>query len=278
MKLTQSQVVELLKHAGLADVEVVADEAAADYNQDDALKAIDNERSKILKPRIEQELSESVKSSEIGKMSGIINSALAKASGLKRADIEKLEKFEERIEAAFNHKSSQLEGDQKAIDNRIKELVDKHNADLEALKNDYDGQLTEAKNQYIDRDITSYIGDKLKDAPILDTADRSIAAQDFKRHLQEKYHLTYDEAEKAVRFYQKDNPQMPALNASGTAAIDVLGEAKTYFEPRGLWQKDMRHKNAGAEMQNHPNIKNFQPSVTTQPDALGQLQGAIAKL
>ncbi len=50
MKFTTEQAVELLRAAGVADAEIVAD-GDTDYAQDAALQALDGARSKILQPK-----------------------------------------------------------------------------------------------------------------------------------------------------------------------------------------------------------------------------------
>lgn len=248
MKVTIEQALELLKVAGVQAVEVVEDSTQSTFDKDEALTLIDNSRSQVIKPKIEAELKGDITNTVMGKLHGSLNSVLAQNTGASRSEIDRITDISERVKFAIEHKAKQLEGSQVEIDNRFNEVINKHNQEVEALKGEYEAKVAEANNKYIQRDIQNYLATKLGDAPLPKETDRLIAANDFQKHLADKYHVSYDEAGKMVKLYDKQNPQTMALNDKGTNPVDIMSEAETYFKPRGLWHTDMRNKNAKEEL------------------------------
>lgn len=248
MKFTTEQAVKFLKLAGLADAEVVAEEAESTYNQDTALKLVDTSRTAIIQPQIEASLKDSLIGAEQGKLNAVFTAALVKATGASRTELDKLQDVNEKISHAVAHKTKSLEGNQKEVEERLNEILTKHSEETEALKTEYEGKISEATNKYVQRDIQNYLAGKLGEAPLPAETDRLIAANDFQKYLADKYHVSYDEAGKLVKLYDKANTQMPALNESKTNPVDIMQEAESYFKPRGLWHNDMRKKNPKEEL------------------------------
>jgi hypothetical protein len=245
MKVTLQQLTEFVKAAGVAHVEVVEDESQSDYNIDNALTEIDSSRTSIIRPKIEQEIQTNAQ----GKVFGIVKGALARITGAGRGEIDKFEKIEEAIDFAVKHKSSLLEGSQSDIDAKFNALAENHQKEKDALKAEYESKISEATNKYVQRDIQNSLATQLGSAPLPDNTDRLIAANDFQKHLAEKYHVTYDEAAKMIKLYDKENNAAPALNSSKTNPVNIMDEAKEYFTPRGLWRTDMRDVNPKEAME-----------------------------
>src|SRR5690606_10438275 len=107
------------------------------------------------------------------------------------------------------------------------------------------GQAQEWKNKYITRDITSNIRAMLDSAPIPTRADKNILAEDFRNYLAQKYDLSYDESKRAISLFQKGKGEekIPAI-ANGNKLVSLEDELRNYFEPRNLWEKDMRREPA----------------------------------
>lgn len=248
MKGTIAQLTELLKISGLKDVEVVADEADSTFDKDEALTLIDNSRSQIIRPKIMAEVEDAAFSKVTGKVHGSLNGLLANVTGASRSEIDRITDLGEKLKYAVGFKEKQLEGSQQEIDNRFNEFVNKSNQEKEEMRIKYEAELAASNNKYIQRDIQNFLATKLGEAPLPAETDRLIAANDFQKHLADKYHVSYDEAGKMVKLYDKQNPQTMALNEKGTNPVDIMSEAETYFKPRGLWHTDMRKKNAKEEL------------------------------
>lgn len=248
MKLTQSELTAFLQGIGITTVEIVDKEEESEFDKDELLTAVDDNRKQILKPLIESEVKERLISEAKGTAGGSLRSELARSTGMKRADLERIEKDADAIKAAIDYKMGLIEGDKAETDKKVNEILEAHRLEKESLINDYDAKLQSANQKYIDRDINEFVAAQLKDAPIPKNADRNVLAKDFVKHLQDKYHLNYDEATKAAELYLKDKPDMPAMNAAKNAKISILDEAKEFLTPRGLWEKDMSGRSPEEEM------------------------------
>lgn len=276
MKLTQEQLLILAKTVGIQDVQLVEDEKDSEFDLDVALQSIDSNRSTILKPQFEQELRADLEKSIAGKVGGTLESGLKRTLGCPSSIFTPDMKDPQRIEAALNWKVAQLDGSVQDAQKEIASILEKHQADMDATKQDYEAKLSEANQKYIDRDIQEFIQGRLKDAPLPTTSDRAVVTKDFVQHLRSKYHLNYDEAKKQVDLHLKDNPSMLALNENKTKPIEILAEAEQFFSPRGLWMKDMRHEAPANHMP--ANAQGYKSANGQQPSAapLTKLQEQLA--
>lgn len=279
MKLTQSQLLSLLSGIGLPDVEVVEDESQSDFDENGALSAIDGNRRGILEPQIKTELEGSLKPALEGKLNGSWKSAIHRLTGIPRKELDKTDNLDEVVKLAISHKVGLLEGDKEQTAAKVDEMIQTHQQAIDALKQEYDGKLTAANEKYISRDKLEYVRGLLKEAPLPEGLDKDIAAKDYMRHLEDKYHLAYDEANRKAMLMDKQNPALPALNESKNAHIDFMAEAKAFFEPRSLWMKDMRGVNPAEKMGNNGTMPalNGLPKNTggTSPEA--QRQARLAQ-
>lgn len=264
MKSTPEQLITFLKGVGV-DVELVDKEEEADFDKDAVLSSLDDNRKKILKPLIEEELTENIKKDVSGRYGGTLRSQLARISGMKRVDLDKFDTDEEAIKAAWGHTSGMLDSEKAEFKKQLDEVLNTHKSEVDTLKNDYEGKLSQANQKYIDRNINEYIAAQLKDAPLPKGADRNIVAADLANALRSKYHLNYDEAANAVELFMKDNPNMPAMNQAKNARINISDEAKEFLSPRGLWMEDMRNVNPADEMNNQNTTNNQQRQSNVIP-------------
>lgn len=273
MKLTQKQLLDLLSAIGLAGVELVEDEAQSEFDNDTALAAIDGNRRSVLEPQIKQALEGELKTSTEGRVLGGIRAMLARNTGVPHSKLKEFpeDKMEDLIKFAINHKIGTLEGDKEQTAAEFEKMVATHNEAMEKTRQEYEAKLTESNEKYVRRDKLDFVKTKLKDAPLPEKLDRDVAASDFMGYLQDKYHLSYDEAKKSVAFMDKNNPQVPAFNEAKNAHIDIMSEAKAFFEPRALWVTDMRDKNPAEAMQNRgtaPARQSQAPTGRTTPQQL----------
>ena len=240
MKFTQKQLTEFALKAGVPVVEVVADDKDSDYNEDTALQAVHTAVTPIIKSKLETELATSLEPGIKGKVTGQMYSALARETGLTRAELEKMP-IEDAIKHATAHVNSKGDKDTTALRQEITDLIAKHAKDKETALAEKDKEIGAAKQRYTDRDIKAFLADNVVGkAPLLEGADKGFWADQLMAKLQSKYHLTYDEATKAVDLFKKDQNSVPALNAAGTAKINLLDEFKELATPAGVWKKDTR--------------------------------------
>jgi hypothetical protein len=273
-KLTQQQLIDLVSGLGLAGVEVVENEADSDFDQNAALSLIDSNRRKILEPTLRNDIEAELKPAIEGRVLGGIRAMLARNTGLSHSKLKEFpeDKMEDMIKAAIGHKVGQIEGNTEETTKKFEELVKAHNDALEAKETEWTKKHAELNEKYVSRDMLDVLRGHLKEAPLPEGLDRDIAAKDLMSHLREKYHLSYDEAAKQVALMDKSNPAIPALNEAKNAQIDILSEAKGYFEPRSLWVKDMRGKNPAEAMAGkgqNPNLPQpvFKQGVTSAEQA-----------
>lgn len=266
MKLTQEQVLAALKAVGLADVEIVEAAADSDFAEDAFIDAIDNARGSILKPKYKEELESEAKKTIAGKTRYDIIKTVRDITGIERKTLEGIEDINEIIKLAVDHTKTLTEGGKDEVRKEIDEMLERHRTELEAKDHEWNTKYSELDTKYKDRDIVSFLKGKLKDAPLMQTADKDILAADFKKHLADKYHLSYDEAQAAVNLYKKDNPQMPALD--GNKHIDILKEAQDFFMPRGQWVTDMRHAKPDLTQGNEFKVSQPAPNHTGDVNTL----------
>lgn len=274
MKLTQKELLELAAVIGLEGVELVEDEAQSQFELNAALKSIDGNRRKVLEPQIKSELETDVKRDSEGRIHGTWRAALGRVTGLSNSKLKDIENIEDAIKLAVSHKVEAVAGSTEDTTKKFEEMLLTHQQEIEAKDKEWSNKYGELNEKYVSRDMLDFFQTKLKDAPLPEKLDKSIAAKDLMNHLKDKFHLSYDEAKKVVALMDKENPTIPALNAEKNAQIDVLQEAKSFFEPRALWVTDMRDKNPAEAMGNRgerPNIPGMaQNTGPKTPDQLRQ--------
>lgn len=238
MKLTQSQLDSLLKALTL-DVELVDDESNSDFVLSDALTVVDDTRSKILQPRWEQEHGKAIESAVNGKIGNIITRQLVDITGIDKSKLTSDMKDTDKIRTAIEHYKSTLQGDPESTAKKFQELIETHKKELEGKEEEWQRQLTEANDKYTTRDMREWVGNQLKDAPLNARYDKSVAASDLYAHLGSKYHMKWNEKDGKIEFYDKSNPNLPALK--GNNVINLMDDAKEYFTARNGWETDMRN-------------------------------------
>lgn len=250
MKFTTKQLSEFALRAGVPLVEIVDDEKDSDYNEDVALQSVHAAVLPIIKPAIESELTKSLETSLKGKFSGETYSLLARESGLTRAELEKLP-VPEAAKLAFTHLSTKLGSDSEKWKKEMDNMLLTHTKAIEEKDKEHNSKLSAAEKRYIDRDVKAFLLDNVvSKSPLSTTADKAYYAELLHAHLEQKYHVSYNDVKKSVELFMKDNIQMPALNEAKTAAINPLDEFKPLATRAGVWQTDTRH------MPPNPNPKN----------------------
>lgn len=247
-KLTQKQLLDLASALGLAGVELVENETDSEFNLDAALSLVDGSRKPIIESQLRGGIEEAMRKEIEGRVNGSWRSALNRATGITHSKIKDIESIDDVLKLAIGHKVSSVEGNQEETTRKFEELVNAHNEAITKANQEWEGKYNSLNEKYIGRDMLSVIEGKMKDAPLPQKLDRKIAAEDFMSHLRNKYHLSYDEAQRAIALMDKGNPAVPALNETRTQAVDMMAEMKSFFEPRALWVTDMRHVNPAEAM------------------------------
>jgi hypothetical protein len=241
MKFTTGQLIELAKEIGFQDAEVVEVDTDSDYNKDTALQTVDAARAKVLNPQFKTDMLKELTGQATRSTALEVTKRLKAMTGIDSSELKDLP-WEEQLEKAVDYYKSTLSKDTEGLREEMKSMAEKHNEAIELSKKQIKETEDGWKSKWNSREIRSTLESVLKDAPILEGADRGVIAEDFQNHLVNKYHLSYDEAAKAVNLFTKDNPEMPAFNETKTATIQLIDEAKNFLTPRGLWQTDMRNK------------------------------------
>lgn len=234
MKLTQQQLLDLVKAAGVQAVEVVDDEAQSEYNIDAILAEIDSQRVHVIKPKIVNEITKDLQ----GRVSGTLKSELARKTGIVRNLLNDLND-EEAITLALQHREDKYSTDSKTMRENLDKMTAAHAAEKEEIETKYKAEIQAAKDRYIQRDIQDGIVKKLEKTALPDTADRKVVANTLKNILSQNIDFGYDEEKGEIIPYAKGTLN-PALNLAGSNVFDWNERIEHALAPLGLIRKDMR--------------------------------------
>lgn len=249
IKLTQEQLIAYLKLVGFAGVDLVEDESESDITEDEFLSTIDSNRREVIEPALQQQIQTQI----AGKAGSSLRSQLAKLTGMPRKELDAIHKDSDAIQAALEFKFQAKEGDDTG--DKIADIIAQHEQELEALRNELTAEANQWREKYISRDIVAHIRNLMDKAPIPSKADKGVLAEDLRNYLSTKYDLSYDEARRAIAIYEKGkgNDKIPALTG-GNKLVSLEDEMKAYFEPRNLWEIDMRGETPKREEQVPPKV------------------------
>lgn len=275
MKIKLEEALDFLKQIGV-DVELAEGEEASDYDQSQFLSLVDASRRTILQPLIESELKDGIQTSIAGKVGGILERELVQQTGISARELQGMTD-KEKIAKAISHKISLLDSDKEEVSKRIDEILLSHKAEVESLKSDYEGKLSNATQKYIDRDIKAVIMDVLRDKiNIPKESSPSVLADDIMNDAKMKHYLKYDESERKVGFYNKDNNDMPSLNEAKNAMIDVESFIYDYLKPRGILFNDNRNVNPQDAMSGGVPAQGSAPQPQKKKMLLGNGEDQVA--
>lgn len=238
MKITANKAVDLLKKLGLQDVVLVDDEASVDFNESEAIEALDNARTPVIRTKIEQTLRDEITNRVTGTAGDKLRKALKELTGIAAADLKDLDD-RAAVEKAIAHYASTLSSDSDKAKQQIDEMLAAHNKTLQDKENEYKTQLNALQRKITDRVVNEKIAEALKDAPFPEGADRNRLASLYKAHLEELYDIDIDESNNAVSLFVK-NTKTPALSSDKNHLVSIADHREGYFTPLGLWKKDLR--------------------------------------
>lgn len=283
MKVTIDQALDLLKSAGV-DVQLVENSEESDFDKPTALSSIDDTRRKVIEPSILAQYEDSIKESIAGKQGGTLVRMLRNKLGMPEKDLLAIKDDKERIEKAIEYYINTLANDKEGTASKIEEILNSAKqreealaAEYEAKIADYESKVSAAEQKYIDRDVIEYFETALKDAPLVDGANRKALSKDFVNYARDLYHVKWDEQRRAAALFSKDNPNVPVVDKERNEIVNVMDLAKPYFEERGIWQTDTRSVNPAAKIGQMMEQRTEAPKQTNN-FAGGPAEGAYSKL
>lgn len=243
MKLTQAQLQTLMSSIGLEAVELVDDDAQSDFDQDKALQAIDNTRMAIIKPRVERDNYDRMRTDVSAIVAKEATKIIKQITGVDAEKIKGVEKWEDVLQIGLEHMKGLSGADKAELQNEIERMVQNHQKALQ----ERDARLQDTEKQWREkwsaREIKNYLNENVvQKSPLSQGADRFVLTDDLYNYIQSNYHVSYDEGKKEVKLFRKDKPEVPAMNETETEFVKLNDIAKNFFTPRGLWQTDMRNQ------------------------------------
>lgn len=275
MKITAQQSIELLKALGVATAELVEAEGDSEYDRDAAITSIDNSRLDILKPRITEQLRPEIERSISGMQGSKLSKWLVQHTGIDKKVFADGMGDEEKVKLAIAHLNSTRDAGAQDVLAQIEEVRKNVIAEKDKEVNDWRSKHDEVAAKYIRRDTIDALEKFLSDKPI--KGDRKTAAEDLYEMAMKDYAVKYNEETKTIGFYQKDKPELPAMNAANTMPLDMTEYAKGKFEPRGNWATNTSHVNPANAMRNATQQPGGTTPSPTRPtnDPRGRLQEAL---
>lgn len=244
MKFTPKTAVTFLKQLGIQDAELVEDDEASTYDESAAFAAVDANRSVVLKPKITEEVHQTLK----GKVGGLLRAELSKATGLSRKTFEEIEGDAEAIQTALKLREEKYSGDSKAMRDELDGIGAKHSQALEEREQEFNKRLKELTDRYNAKNIQEFLTEKLGSKALPDNANRKEIAKLAYNALSNEIDFSFDENENKVIALQKGT-QNGALNKAKTQAYDWDEALESFLTPLGLIRKDMRDVNPMEAMQ-----------------------------
>lgn len=269
-KLTQEQLNQLLQAAGVEAVEIVNDPAQADdFELDTLLATIDQSRSKILRPRIEQELQETVDKKSQGKTNGILLTALIRNYGANRKELEAMTP-EEMVRFCIEKHNETLSKDGQGLRDEMSKMANDHAQELEKIKESHKQDIVAQKDKYNARNIHSHYLKTISAKARID-GDDDIRAEGFGAYVTKRAHVVYDEEKDAIRLFQIDNPELPLQNEKRTQDITLDMLEDEYASKQGYRVKDNRHVNPNNIMKQQPPNSPSVPSGDLSKDPVNSM-------
>lgn len=238
IKFTAAQALAFINKLGV-DAEIVADDQADnDFNEEDAIKMVDESRGKIIKPDLEAALRTDLTTSIAGKHGGELRAHLRRLSNnvLKTSDLKDLkdeEALQKFLEVMVGQKDASLED----IRTQMKNALEEAEAEKTRLLSEKDTAYNALKTKYTERDIDSLLEEELNNVPRTG-GNIKVQAQLAKTYLRGKYKDYFDENAKKIELRDLANPDKPALN--GQVAVKLNDVLTEFAKENGILKTDMR--------------------------------------
>src|SRR5690606_1002984 len=197
MKLTKEQIQTLFTELGIAQaVEIVAtaEEAEKEFNVSTILKPYIDSKKPVFQAEFEETILPAKISAAAGEFGGKLNGFIRKASDnqIPLADLEKLtdqEKINKLVELLNANKGKDTE----ELRKQINDTVEKHNAEIENLKKEYDKKLIASEARLSDYKVSDFLATKvIPKIPLVD-GDMKIRTSLLKSALAERFNLVMND-------------------------------------------------------------------------------------
>lgn len=256
-KVTQKQLLEFLAQHGLADVEVVADDATdTSFNGDELLSMLDASREPIISQKVISAKQAELNKAAAGKMHNAYRKALNATFGIDISAIDGKE-ASEAVSLALEHFKSTLGDSDKASSEQMQKIMAAH---AEEIKAEREARAAE-KNSYEDKIAKFGINKVLSNmyasaSKIPSTLKKDVLQEDFLNYIDGKYKLSVSEDGNSIHLFDKANPTQRVLTANNGQFLDINDVHKEYHTVRGQWHEDARGINP-AKASAAPPVNNF---------------------
>lgn len=241
-KLTLAQLTAFLTTLGLKDVQLVENEADADFNNDTALQSIDAARKPIISQIVKGELKNDVHKEVAGTVNRALKKQLAEITGIDKTAIEELES-QEALKTALEHYKTTMSGEKDA-QAKIDEILATHKTERETLEQNWNTKYAELEGKYTKKEILAHIVKAHKDAKGLPAkANIEQLAELFYEANKGKVVMKVNESGE-LELYDPKAPDTRMLNTGRTANVSISDLIQPHYEGLGLWATDTRDVNA----------------------------------
>ncbi|MFC7347309.1 hypothetical protein ACFQO9_11330 [Chryseobacterium zhengzhouense] len=244
MKITKANLEKLHKALGLQDVQVVDDEKEADeFNEETIINNFLQPKEQIFRQKWDSEVLPEKLKAEAGKFGGILKNNIKKLSNgnIKASDLEgKTDEESLQIFVEFLQKDKDTSTD--GLRQQIKELAESNSAELEKLKNDYEGKLSQKDKETNDIFIENYLGDLVGQIPLIGD-DNKAKISVLKNAIESQYSPVWNREKKDLELREKENPERFAMLDQNTI-LNTKSFAENMFKGLGMIKTDMSNERA----------------------------------
>lgn len=269
MKISIEQANKLLQ--GLVnDVEVVASDPDKDVDLTAVEAELKDNLTAQIKPDIEAELKETIKTGEIGKFMGTVRSGVARTFGMKTSDLADKD-LADIFKLAKENYDKTSGKDAEAWQKEREELIRGHEDELANTIKKMDEIIASEKNKYIERDIMATVLGMTEKIP-RKKGDLQEHADIALYKMRKEYEVKYNEETKSLELYKDGKPAM-----NGSKKLLPEEYVKTVFEKSGIIETDTRNIKPSdvkkGEAANHLNLEDA-PNLDHVPENIRDLVAA----
>lgn len=243
MKVSKAALEAFIKTI-LPTVEVVEDDTDSDFNSDEALRIIDEGREPIIKERVKDKMHQELR----GRYSGSLIRQLIRQAGVTEADLKDAGGDEEAIKKALSLYSARITNGASDSQKVIEELTSRHSAELDAVKAELNGVITDLRGKYNRKEMLGVIVNELEGANIRSGVDKQRLAKLVLDEVSSLTDLSYEEEGAKINFYKKGTTA-PALNKSGNALFSLKEAIPDIIKPFGVVADTTAHINPKTAME-----------------------------
>lgn len=241
MKLTKANVEALLKNLGIQDAQIVDDEGD-EFNEENIINSIFTPKETVFRQKWETEVLPERLKAEAGKFGGLLKGNIKKLSNgsIKEKDMEG-KTDAEVLQLFAEHLQKDKDLSTEEIRTQLKSVTESHAEEIEKIKQEYDGKLSEQSQKFDEINMEAYYTDLVNGLPLMGD-DVKVKADTLRNAINAKYKPVWDAEKKAVELRERDNPDKLAI--AGDKIIDPKSFAQDYFKGLGMVKTDMSKEKA----------------------------------